>query len=185
MMSFAVKPLRIPGVALVIRKPIEDTRGYFLVTYEQQEFARLGLPDFVQDNQALSAQRGTVRGLHFQAPPHAQGKLVRVLSGAIFDVAVDLRAASPTFGQWVGATLSAHSGESIFVPRGFAHGYCTLEDNTEVAYRCDNTYAPQAEGGLLFSDPDIGIDWPIPAAGAIVSDKDRALPPLADFATPF
>ena len=167
---------------MLIGQPrFEDVRGYFMVTYETSEFRRLGLPDFVQDNQVWSARSGTVRGLHFQKPPHAQAKLVRVLRGAIFDVAVDIRAGSPTFGQWVSATLSADS-EQICVPRGFAHGYCTLADDTEVAYRCDAPYVPEAEAGIRFSDPTLDIDWPVAAGAAILSDKDRALSLLKDVA---
>lgn len=184
-MAFSVTPLRIPEVLMLTGKPIGDSRGYFQVTWERDEFATLGFPEFVQDNQALSAKSGTIRGLHFQKPPHAQAKLVRVLSGAIFDVAVDLRAGSPTYGQWAGATLKAHAGEALFIPHGFAHGYCTLADDTLIAYRCDGGYAPAAEGGIHFADRKIGIDWPVPVSKAIVSEKDQRLPMLKEFATPF
>ena len=135
--------------------------------------------DFVQDNQAFSARRGTVRGLHFQTAPHPQAKLVRVLRGAIFDVAVDIRPGSPTFGRWAGAELTAEGGEQLFVPRGFAHGYCTLTDDTELFYKVDGLYAPQTEGGVLWNDPDLGIDWPI-TGEAVLSDRDRTLPRLKD-----
>ncbi len=135
--------------------------------------------DFVQDNQAFNARRGTVRGLHFQAAPHPQAKLVRVLKGAIFDVAVDVRQGSPTYGQWAGATLTAEGGEQLFVPRGFAHGYCTLTDDTELFYKVDGLYAPQTEGGLIWNDPDLGIAWPIEGE-AILSEKDKVLPRLKD-----
>jgi dTDP-4-dehydrorhamnose 3,5-epimerase len=184
-MAFAVTPLKLPEVVLITRKPIKDARGYFQVTWERDEFAAQGFPEFVQDNQAFSAKRGTIRGMHFQAPPHAQAKLVRVLSGAIFDVAVDLRDGAPTYGQWAGTTLTAHAGEAVFLPHGFAHGYCTLADDTLIAYRCDGRYAPETEGGLHFADPDLGIAWPVAAADAIVSDKDKTLPMLKDFVTPF
>ena len=184
-MQFTATPLAIPDVILVGPHRFADSRGYFMVTYEATEFRRLGLPEFVQDNQASSVLAGTLRGLHLQRPPHAQGKLVRVLKGAIFDVAVDLRDGSPTFGRWVAATLTAQSAEQIFVPRGFAHGYCTLEDDTEIAYKVDNAYAPQAEVGIRFSDPAIGIDWPVAATAAILSDKDRALPLLRDLGDAF
>jgi dTDP-4-dehydrorhamnose 3,5-epimerase len=182
---FSVVPLAIADVRLVRSAPIADRRGYFLVTRQASEFAARGLPSFVQENQALSRKRGTIRGLHFQGPPHAQAKLVRVLSGAILDVAVDLRAGSPSYGQSVAVELAARSGEALFVPRGFAHGYCTLADDTEVAYGCDAEYAPESEGGLFCFDPALAIAWPVAAADAIVSDKDRDLPRLADFVTPF
>jgi dTDP-4-dehydrorhamnose 3,5-epimerase len=183
-MHFTATPLAIPDVKLIGRRQFRDSRGYFMVTYEVSEFRHLGLPEFVQDNQAQSVRRGTIRGLHFQRPPHAQAKLVWALRGAIFDVAVDIRAGSPTFGNWVGATLRAGSGEALFVPRGFAHGYCTLEDDTEVAYKCDAVYAPLADGGVLYSDPAIGIAWPVVPDAAIVSEKDGGLPLLKDLETP-
>lgn len=175
-MQFTVRPLSIPDVLVVSPRRFVDSRGYFTVTYEAGEFRRLGLPDFVQDNQSLSLKKGTVRGLHFQRPPYAQGKLVRVLKGAIFDAAVDLREGSATYGEWTSVRLDAAAGEQVFVPRGFAHGYCTLEDGTEVAYKCDDVYVPAAEAGVLFSDPAIGIEWPVAASAAILSDRDRAWP---------
>ena len=178
-MPFSATALRLPDVMIVTPTRFGDSRGYFLETWVADDFRRLGITaDFVQDNQAGSAQKGTLRGLHYQKTPHIQAKLVRVISGAVFDVAVDLREGSPTFGEWVGATLTAEGGEQIFVPRGFAHGYCTLEDDTVVAYKCDNAYAPAAEGGIHFADPTLAISWPVAADMAIVSDKDRALPPF-------
>jgi dTDP-4-dehydrorhamnose 3,5-epimerase len=139
-----------------------------------------GLSDpFVQDNQAYNARKGTVRGLHFQKAPHAQGKLVRVLKGAIYDVAVDVRPGSPSYGRWVAAELTAAGGEQLFVPRGFAHGYCTLEDETELFYKVDGQYAPELEGGVAWDDPDLAIDWPLEGA-AVLSDKDLKLPRLRD-----
>lgn len=179
-MQFKATPLSIPDVILIAPRRFADTRGYFMVTYEAGEFHRLGLPEFVQDNQAHSVRVGTVRGLHFQRPPFEQGKLVRVLKGSAFDVAVDIREGSPTFGEWAAVTLTAESAEQLFVPRGFAHGYCTLEDDTEIAYKCDSVYVPQAEAGFLFSDPTVGVDWPIAPDAAILSVKDRALPSFAD-----
>ncbi len=179
-MQFTVTPLAIPDVVLVTPQPFVDARGYFMVTHERDQFRQLGLPDFVQDNQAGSRRAGTVRGLHFQRAPHEQAKLVRALRGAIFDVAVDLREGSPTFGRWVAATLTAVTAEQLFVPRGFAHGYCTLEDDTEVAYKCDALYAPSADAGIRFSDPDLAIAWPVAAEAAILSDRDRTLPLLRD-----
>jgi dTDP-4-dehydrorhamnose 3,5-epimerase len=179
-MQFTATPLSIPDVILIAPRRFVDARGYFVVTYDLNQFRQLGLPEFIQDNQAYSSRSGTVRGLHFQRTPHAQGKLIRVLKGAIFDVAVDLRAGSPTFGKWASATLTSATAEQLFVPRGFAHGYCTLEDDTEVAYKCDSFYAPAAEAGILFSDPDLGVDWPVSPAAALLADKDRALPRLRD-----
>lgn len=182
---FAARPLSIPDVLLIAARRQHDRRGSFLETWRRSDFAHIGLPDFVQDNEVRSLRRGTLRGLHFQRPPHGQAKLVRALSGAIFDVAVDLRRGSPTFGSWVGATLAAEEATMLFVPRGFAHGYCTLADDTVVAYRCDAAYAPEYEGGLLFSDPLVGIEWPLPPEAMILSEKDRALPGLADLSSPF
>ena len=135
--------------------------------------------DFVQDNQAFNAAAGTVRGLHFQQAPHAQAKLVRALRGAIYDVAVDVRPGSATYGQWVGANLTAEGGEQLLVPRGFAHGYQTLTDGCELAYKVDGDYAPQTEGSLLWNDPDVGIAWPWQGE-VILSDKDRVAPTLKD-----
>lgn len=178
-MQFTATPLAIPEVLLIGGRRFPDQRGFFMVTYEAGAFRRLGLPEFVQDNHAHSTAVGTIRGLHFQRPPHAQAKLVRVLSGAIFDVALDLRAGSATLGQWVSATLTPDS-EQLYVPRGFAHGYCTLAPDTAVSYRVDSIYAPEAEGGVRYSDPALAIDWPLLAGGAILNDKDRVLPLMQD-----
>jgi dTDP-4-dehydrorhamnose 3,5-epimerase len=181
---FTGTPLRLPDVLLVAPAKVVDSRGYFTETYQAKEFQRIGISaEFLQDNQVGSTHAGTIRGLHFQGAPYAQAKLVRVLSGAIFDVAVDVREGSPTFGQWVGVQLDAEAGEQIFVPRGFAHGYCTLTDGTTVAYKCDNLYCREAEGGIHFADPDLAIAWPVPPESAIVSDKDRALPRWAAIAS--
>lgn len=181
-----VKATEIPGVRLLIPRYFTDARGYFVETYNARAARDLGLMvEFVQDNQALSLKRGTIRALHFQVPPKVQAKLVRVLRGSIYDVAVDLRAGSPSYGRWVGATLTAQGGEQIFVPRGFAHGYCTLEDDTEVAYKVDDYYAPDCERGVAWDDPTLKIDWPIQLADAVLSDKDRKLPAFADFTSPF
>jgi dTDP-4-dehydrorhamnose 3,5-epimerase len=176
----------IPGVLLLKPRHFNDARGYFVETYNQRVAQAAGLAaEFIQDNQALSFKRGTVRALHFQVPPHAQAKLVRVLRGAVYDVAVDLRAGSPTYGRWTAATLTAQGGEQFFVPRGFAHGYCTLEADTEVAYKVDDYYAPDCDQGLIWNDPTLAIDWPVAAADAVLSDKDRKLPRFADFVSPF
>jgi dTDP-4-dehydrorhamnose 3,5-epimerase len=176
---FELVRLEIPDVALIKPQRFVDSRGYLAVTYVADDFRRMGIPAaFIQDNEARSTRRGTIRGLHFQRGAAAQAKLVRVLSGAVFDVAVDVRPASPTFGKWVAETLTAEGGEQLFIPRGFAHGYCTVTDDAVVAYKCDNVYAPAAEGGVHFSDPALAITWPIAAADVTLSDKDRALPPL-------
>jgi dTDP-4-dehydrorhamnose 3,5-epimerase len=186
MPNFSAERLSIPEVILIRVRQFSDSRGRFLETYRKAEFAELGIEcDFVQDNQAVSTQSGTIRGLHFQTPPHAQAKLVRVLRGAVYDAAVDLRRGSSTYGKWCGARLTADGGEQIFVPRGFAHGYCTLEPETVVAYKVDAYYAPHSESGLIWNDPDIGIDWTIPAARVLVSDKDSKLSSLRFFETPF
>jgi dTDP-4-dehydrorhamnose 3,5-epimerase len=176
----------IPGVLLLKPRYFHDARGYFVETFNLRGARAAGLTaEFVQDNQAFSHQRGTVRALHFQVPPHAQAKLVRVLRGSIHDVAVDLRAGSPTYGRWTAVTLTARGGEQVFVPRGFAHGYCTLEPDTEVAYKVDDYYAPDCDRGLIWNDPTLAIDWPVSAAEAVLSDKDRQLPRFADFVSPF
>ena len=176
-----ITPLAIPEVLLITPKRHGDARGWFMESWSRKTFESLGLAhDFMQDNQAFNAKAGTVRGLHFQQAPHAQAKLVRVLAGAIFDVAVDVRAGSPTYGQWVGAELTAAGGEQLLVPRGFAHGYVTLVDDTILFYKVDGQYAPQTEGGVLWNDPDLAIDWHLTAGGAILSDKDQVLPRLRD-----
>lgn len=141
--------------------------------------------DFVQDNESLSVSTGTVRGLHYQAPPYAQAKLVRVLAGAVFDVAVDIRTGSPTFGQFVTATLSAENGEQLFVPEGFAHGFCSLADNTVLAYKVSAPYSKEHDFGVLWNDPSLAIPWPVTDADAVLSDKDTALPQLTDISSPF
>src|SRR5262249_36022010 len=140
---------------------------------------------FVQDNQSLSARPGTVRGLHFQAPPYAQAKLVRVLQGAVFDVAVDLRIGSTSYGKWCGINLTAAKPEQLYIPAGFAHGFLTLEPDTVVAYKVDAPYAPRCDFGIRWNDPAIGIDWPVDPTDAILSDKDAALPLLDSLRSPF
>ena len=174
-------PLALPEVLLITPRRHGDARGWFSETWSRTSLATAGLDiDFVQDNQAFNARSGTVRGLHFQTAPHPQAKLVRVLAGAILDVAVDVRAGSPTRGRWVSARLTAEGGEQLFVPRGFAHGYCTLCDDVMLAYKVDGDYAPQTEGGVIWNDPDLAIDWPVPPDRAVLSDKDLLLPRLAD-----
>lgn len=184
--NFTANRLAIADVVVITPRRFRDARGFFMETYVEPAFRELGIEArFIQDNHSLSEPRGTIRGLHFQRPPRAQAKLVRVVRGAVFDVAVDLRRASPTFGKWCGATLTAGGGEQIFIPRGFAHGFCTLEPDTEVVYKVDDIYAPDADAGLLWSDPALGIAWPVPAAEVLVSDKDAKLPSFAGFQSPF
>lgn len=174
-------------VFVVSPKFHRDTRGWFAETYNRDTFEALGITcTFVQDNHSLSAPAFTLRGLHFQTPQRAQDKLVRCIRGRIFDVAVDVRKGSPTYGKWVGAELSAEKGHQLFVPIGFAHGFMTLEPNCEVAYKCSDTYAPDHDGGVRWDDPAIGIDWPIPADTLPeLSAKDAVQPLLADFDSPF
>ena len=169
-----------PEAKLLVPKRHEDERGYFSETYNRRALADAGItPDFVQDNVAFSPRSGTIRGLHFQIPPFAQGKLVRVLRGAVFDVILDLRPDSPRFGRHQSFRLSAREGNQIFIPAGFAHGMCTLEPDTEVAYKVTNYYAPAHDKGVCWADPALGIDWPVAPECAIVSGKDRALPLFA------
>lgn len=178
--------LDIPEVRLITPRKHGDHRGFFSETYNRAAFAAAGIGlDFIQDNQSLSATQGTVRGLHFQTPPFAQDKLLRVLRGSVFDVAVDLRRGSPSYGRHVSAVLSAENWIQILVPAGFAHGFMTLEPDTEVLYKVTNLYAPAHDMGILWNDPDLGIDWPLPEAEAVLSDKDRKQPRLADFESPF
>ena len=163
-----------------------DPRGVFSETYSRRDFAALGLAEeFVQDNWSLSERIGTVRGLHFQRRPHAQGKLVRALRGRILDVAVDIRRSSPTFGKHVSVELAAGDGRMLWVPAGFAHGFCTLEPNTEVAYKVTADYAPESDAGIAWDDPALGIDWPVAPEDALVSRKDALLPPLGDLPAVF
>jgi dTDP-4-dehydrorhamnose 3,5-epimerase len=176
-----VRNLDIPEVKLLSPRKHGDQRGFFSETYHRQALLDAGIDiDFVQDNHAYSAQPGTLRGLHFQTPPFAQHKLVRVVRGAIFDVAVDLRAGSPTYGQHVSAVISAAAWNQILVPVGFAHGLLTLEPDTEVLYKVSAHYAPEHDKGLLWDDPALGIAWPLEGAAPLLSDKDRAQPRLAD-----
>ena len=177
-------------VQLIRPRRFGDTRGWFTEVYSVPAFSKLGIDcAFVQDNHSLSIPAFTLRGLHFQTPPRGQDKLVRCVRGRIFDVAVDIRKESPTFGHWVGAELSAENGHQLFIPIGFAHGFVTLEDNCEVTYKCSDTYAPDSDGGIRWNDPAIGaggIDWPMPA-GTLpeLSTKDAVQPLLSDFDSPF
>ena len=176
----------LAGVKLIVPKKFADQRGYFSETYNREALLQAGIAvDFVQDNQSCSATVGTIRGLHFQSPPFAQDKLIRVLRGRILDVTVDLRRSSPTYGQHFAAELSAENFKQMFVPVGFAHGYCTLEPDTEIFYKVSNFYAPQHDHGLAWNDPALGIPWPVRGDAAILSDKDRRHPRLADLALQF
>ncbi len=163
-----------------------DDRGWFSETYNRRNLAAAGLEfEFIQDNQAYSRDRFVLRGLHFQAPPSAQTKLVRCVAGAIWDVAVDIRRGSPTYGQHVAAELTAENGWQLLVPRGYAHGYLTLQPDTEVQYKVDSYYAPTSEGGLIWSDPDLALPWPLEGETPMVAAKDAVLPKLAAFESPF
>jgi dTDP-4-dehydrorhamnose 3,5-epimerase len=172
--------LAISCVVLIKPKKFGDARGYFTETFRQSLFEEeVGDFTFVQDNQSLSADVGTIRGLHFQLAPRAQGKLVRCIAGSILDVAVDIRTASPTYGQFVSAELTSENGHQLWVPPGFAHGFCTLAPSTEVSYKVTDYYSPEHDRGLLWNDPVIGIDWPIDVNNAVLSEKDTAQPILA------
>lgn len=176
-----VEDTAIPDVKIITPKKFGDRRGFFSETYNRRAAAEAGIHlEFVQDNHSLSADVGTIRGLHFQSAPFAQDKLVRAPRGRILDVAVDLRRSSPTFGRHVAVELSAENWRQLLVPIGFAHGFCTLEPDTEVFYKVTNYYSPAHDHGLAFDDPALGIAWPIDATKAILSDKDRRLPRLAD-----
>lgn len=171
-------------VLLLKPRRFADDRGWFSETYSRRELVGLGIEgEFVQDNHSKSGPVGTLRGLHFQAPPHAQAKLVRCVAGRIMDYALDIRRGSPTFGRFVGAELSAANGHQLFIPGGFAHAFLTLEPESEVVYKCTDYYAPGSEGGIRYDSA--GIDWPLPASGPVLSDKDRALPTLVGFDSPF
>lgn len=174
-----VQALEIPEVKLIIPSIHRDERGFFSETFNARALVASGIKDdFVQDNHSLSVQRGVVRGLHFQVPPNAQGKLIRVIRGSIFDVAVDIRSGSPTYGKHVSALLSAASWNQLWVPKGFAHGFCTLEPDTEVLYKVADYFAPECDRGLRWDDSDIGIPWPIAVANVILSAKDKLHPAL-------
>ncbi len=179
--SLRVSPLAIPDVKLVVPPRHLDPRGYFSETFNRRALEDAGI-DFegVQDNQSFSQARGTVRGFHFQIPPTAQAKLIRVVHGSVFDVAVDIRRGSPTFGRHVIAILGAEGGEQLFIPAGFAHCLCTLKPDTEVLYKVDNYYSAEHERGFRWDDPDLAIAWPVLASAATLSDRDRNLPRFKD-----
>ncbi len=176
-----IEALAIADVKIVRPKKFGDARGFFSETYSARAFAEAGIADaFVQDNHSFSASAGTVRGLHFQRLPRAQAKLVRVTRGRIWDVAVDLRRASQSYGRWVAAEISADDWNQIYIPAGFAHGFCTLQPDTEIAYKVTDYYAPAEDGGIHWLDADLAIKWPVARDAAVLSDKDEALPRLRD-----
>lgn len=180
-MKLDVKSLALPGVKLVRSTRFADSRGFFAETFVQRDFAAAGIDNqFIQDNQSCSTAEGTIRGLHFQARPFAQAKLIRVLRGKIFDVVVDLRRSSPTYGEHLAIQLDAETSDQLFVPAGFAHGCCTLEPNTELLYKVDAVYSAAHDRGVNWADPKLGIQWPIAPHAAVLSDKDRKLPALND-----
>jgi len=181
-----VETLAIQELKLITPAIFRDERGFFSETYKRKVFAEVGIDhEFVQDNQSLSRAKGVLRALHFQIPPNAQGKLVRVVRGAIFDVAVDIRHGSPTFGKHASVVLSAENWSQLWVPEGFAHGFCTLEPNTEVIYKVTAVYAAECDRGLAWDDPDLNIAWPFPEGQVILSDKDRRHPTLRDLPAHF
>jgi dTDP-4-dehydrorhamnose 3,5-epimerase len=173
-------------VKLIRPRRFGDDRGWFVETYNSEKYAGLGVGvRFVQDNHSLSRSPWVLRGLHFQTPPRGQDKLVRCVKGRIWDVAVDVRRGSPSFGKWVAAELSAENGCQLFVPIGFAHGFVTLEPDTEVEYKVSDLYAPANDGGLIWNDADLNVAWPLGDASPVLSDKDQRLPSLAQFDSPF
>jgi dTDP-4-dehydrorhamnose 3,5-epimerase len=179
-----VNDLGLGGVIEIIPKKFGDARGFFSETFQRQRFIDAGITqDWVQDNQSYSAEKHVLRGLHFQVAPVAQDKLIRVLRGSIFDVAVDIRSGSPTYGKWVSCVLSAAKFNQLLVPKGFAHGFLTLEPDVEVLYKVSAPYSPQCDRGIAWNDPAIGIDWPLkPGEQPVLSGKDAAAPKLAEIA---
>ncbi|WP_127594767.1 dTDP-4-dehydrorhamnose 3,5-epimerase [Paenibacillus lautus] len=174
-----VTPLSLYGASIIEPKVHGDSRGFFMESYNDSLFNQHGITySFIQDNQSLSAEPGVLRGLHYQLNPKAQTKLIRVLTGAIYDVIVDIRKSSPTFGQWMGVILSEYNYRQLLVPKGFAHGFCTLVPNTQVLYKVDEYYSPENDRGILWNDPALGIDWP--TSNPILSDKDQQHPLLKD-----
>lgn len=175
----------LSGVRVLTPRRFGDARGFFSESWNRRLMAEHGMDyDFVQDNHSVSARVNTVRGLHFQSPPHAQAKLVRCGKGRLFDVAVDIRKGSPTFGRWFGIELSFENGRQLLIPEGFLHGFATREADTEIIYKCTDYYSPSSDGAVRFDDPAIGIDWGL-SGEPILSDKDAAAPRLAEFSTPF
>ena len=181
-----IRETKLSGVLIFTPKRFGDDRGFFSESWNRRQMQAVGIDlDFVQDNHSLSRQVGTLRGLHFQVPPHAQAKLVRCSRGRLLDVAVDLRADSPTFRQWVAVELSFDNGRQLLIPEGFAHGFVTLDPDTEVSYKCSAYYSPEVDRSIAFDDPDLGIDWGIERSAAMLSAKDAAAPRLQDIENPF
>jgi len=181
-----ITPTNLPEVLEITPRRFGDDRGFFSESWNRETWSAAGIDlDFCQDNHSLSAEVGVLRGLHFQAPPRAQDKLVRVITGAVLDVAVDIRKGSPRYGQWVAVEITAEKGNQVLIPRGFAHGFLTLKPNTHFLYKCTDTYAPDAEGALLWSDEDIGVDWGVDPETLTLSEKDAIAPALKDFDSPF
>ena len=175
----------LDGLKIITPRRFGDARGFFSESWNRKALADAGLDyDFVQDNHSVSAKVGTVRGLHYQAPPHAQAKLVRCGRGRLFDVAVDIRIGSPTFGKWFGIELSFDNGRQLLIPAGFLHGFATREIDTEIVYKCSDYFAPDADGAVRYDDPDIAVDWGL-TTPPVLSDKDAAAPHLRDIANPF
>lgn len=181
-----IEQTALPDVVVIVPPRFGDVRGWFSETWNAARMAEAGLDlAFVQDNHSFSAQKGTLRGLHYQRPPHAQDKLVRCTRGTILDVAVDIRKGSPAYGTWVGVELSAENGHQLLIPKGFLHGFVTLTDDCEVQYKCTDVYAPDCDGGIRWDDPAIGIDWQLNGATPVLSAKDAVAPLLAGFDSPF
>ncbi len=181
-----VETTKLGGVLILTPQRHGDARGFFSESWNRRRLEEAGVSvEFVQDNHSLSAKAGTVRGLHFQAPPHAQAKLVRCGRGSLYDVAVDIRQGSPTFGQWTGVELSFENGKQLFIPEGFLHGFATREPDTEILYKCTDYYAPECDGAVRFDDPDIGVDWGVDTGAAVLSEKDAAAPLFREFDSPF
>jgi len=178
-MSFEFKRLEIPEVVLIKPRLLSDERGFFMETYKQTDFAKFGITDkFVQDNHSKSFARGVIRGLHFQKKPFEQAKLIRAISGSVLDVAVDIRRGSSTFGGWVSAMLSTKNQAMLYIPSGFAHGFCTLEENSEIIYSCSNEYSPAHDRGIIWSDRTIDVHWPV--AEPVLSERDKKWPSLEE-----
>lgn len=182
----SIEETALEGVYVVTPKRFGDDRGYFSEVWNKKALAELGIDvDFVQDNHSLSRNKGTVRGLHYQSPPHAQDKLVRCAAGVILDVVVDARKNSATYGQHIAVELSAENGRQLFVPKGFLHGFSTLSDDAEILYKCSDYYAPECDGSVRFDSPELGIDWRVSTQDVVLSGKDKDAPRFNDFTSPF
>lgn len=177
---------KLSGLKILTPRRFNDTRGFFCESWNKKTLQEAGIMlEFVQDNHSFSSEKGTVRGLHFQAPPHAQDKLVRCGRGAFIDVVVDIRNGSPTYGEWVKQELSFENGKQLLVPRGFLHGFATLVPDTEIIYKCTDYYSPECDAAVRWNDPDIGIEWPDCVDSSLLSEKDAKAPVFSEFASPF